>query len=319
MIWPFDVDWFPWLSSPAEDSKPEPSKPVISRTPPGVLRVSESFSLDLQPFKDEGERDAILASSGKGKSYLTGVLMEETLENNGVLCVIDPEGEHHTLFKNSGKGKTYPGAIVGGRHADLALETACFEKYLQTMLKNGLSFVFDLSGMVHEEQREYYITLIDTLFIVQEEHKRKIKVVVDEARIYAPQSSLGKNEANPLMASQNIAQLGRKRGIDSIWATQRPANINKDILSQCNRFWFGGLKSLQDYNQIKGFLSDAGITREQIMGLDRGNFYLFCNDQTRLIQVRKRYCKHAGSTPQADTSKPVASKRDLKGILESLK
>jgi hypothetical protein len=31
-----------------------------------------------------------------GKSYLTGVLMEETLENGGMLCIIDPEGEHFT-------------------------------------------------------------------------------------------------------------------------------------------------------------------------------------------------------------------------------
>ncbi|MBU0953197.1 MAG: ATP-binding protein [Nanoarchaeota archaeon] len=40
---------------------------------------------------------AVLAKTGAGKSYATGVLLEELLENNVPAVVIDPHGEYHTL------------------------------------------------------------------------------------------------------------------------------------------------------------------------------------------------------------------------------
>lgn len=290
--------------------------PVISApqpTTPSILRVSESFSVDLAAYAQSGERDAILASSGMGKSYLTGVLMEETIESGGLLCVIDPEGEHYTLAER------YPMLIVGGDNSSLPLDETRFETYLETMLTKGISLLFDLSGTIHSVQRAQYVALVDALFLAEEKHKRKIRVVVDEARIYAPQkASFAKDEANPLTASQNIAQLGRKRGIDSIWATQRPANINKDILSQCNRFWFGGIQAEHDYKAIKTFLDDAGISFTDIKALTRGEFYFYSNGETRLIRVRKRYCKHAGSTPTVSNNRPRASKADVVKILKEL-
>src|SRR6478609_8563077 len=190
-----------------------------------ALQVSPKFSVPLEAFAATGERDAILASSGMGKSYLTGVLLEETLENNMLVCVIDPEGEHFTLAER------YPMLIIGGEHAALPLEESAIDLYIETMLQHRLSAVFDLSEYLDEEQQQLYGLIADALFNAEQQYRTKIRLVVEEAQIYAPQRMggggaprAGKNKKkmiDPVNASQKIAKRGRKRAIDSLWATQR--------------------------------------------------------------------------------------------------
>lgn len=303
---------------PAQVIKPKPVIPLVDFKPKhsSFLRVSEGFSVDLEPFRSTGERDAILASSGMGKSYLTGVLMEETLEIGGLVCVIDPEGEHHTLAAR------YPMLVIGGDNGSLPLNEERIEEYIETILGKGVSVVFDLSDFIDSEQQDLFTLIVDALFRAEQGHRRKIRLIVEEAQIYAPQTGMSRpkdGSLNSLFVSQNVAKRGRKRALDSLWATQRPASISKDILSQCNRFWFGGIQADQDYKAIKPFLDQAGISSEEIRALTRGEFYLYSNGATRKLKVRTRYCKHAGSTPAVNQNKPVASKKDLKAILEKLK
>lgn len=273
-------------------------------TPPSRqrgLKVGQRFGVPFEDYLSTGERDAILASSGMGKSYLCGVLMEETIENHGVLCVIDPEGEHFTLAER------YPMLIIGGEQGNIPFDEAAIELYLEAMLEQGISAVFDLSEYVDAEQQVLYSLIVDALFNAEQKYRRKVRLVVEEAQIYAPQRGTGQRRKvgdpiDSITASQKVAKRGRKRALDSLWATQRPASINKDILSQCNRFWFGGITSEQDYKAIRPFLNEAGISFADIKSLKPGQFFFhgkrFGQTETKLIQVRKRLCKHAGSTPE---------------------
>ncbi len=284
---------------------------------PRALRVAPMFSVPLDDYKATGERDAILASSGMGKSYLTGVLMEETIENNSLLCVIDPEGEHFTLAER------YPMMIIGGEQANLPLEEDAIELYVDAMLKTGISAVFDLSEYVDHEQQHLYGLIADALFTAEQKYKRKIRIVIEEAQIYAPQKTAGMagkkdKRKDPLLESQKIAKRGRKRAIDSLWATQRPASISKDILSQCNRFWFGGISAEQDYKAIRPFLNEAGISYKEIRGLQPGEFFFYSKGFTKKIKVRKRHCKHAGATPEAGMTFAAAKNENVEGALQSL-
>ncbi|MDX2084670.1 MAG: DUF87 domain-containing protein [Candidatus Melainabacteria bacterium] len=285
-----------------------------------ILQVSKSYGVDCAEYAATGERDAILASSGMGKSYLTGVLLEETLENKGLICVIDPEGEHFTLAER------YPMLIVGGEHASVPFDPDAVDIYVEAMLGHGLSTIFDLSDFVDAEQQAYYALIADSLFQAEQKYRRKVRLVVEEAQIYAPQSggAVGgdakakKSGPNNLMASQRIAKRGRKRAIDSLWATQRPASLNKDILSQCNRFWFGGITSELDYKAIRPFLQEAGISFTDIKSLQPGEFFLYGKGKTRRIQVRKRLCKHAGATPEAGLNFTAVSNSSLNSALGKL-
>ena len=123
-----------------------------------VLQVSKNFAVPLNDFVSTGERDAILASSGMGKSYLTGVILEETLENGTLVCIIDPEGEHFTLAER------YPCLIIGGEHAHVPFDPAGVDLYIEAMITTGLSTIFDLSDFIDTEQQDYYAIIGDALF-----------------------------------------------------------------------------------------------------------------------------------------------------------
>ncbi len=285
-----------------------------------ALQVAKNFSISLDAFATTGERDAILASSGMGKSYLTGVLLEETLENNQMVCVIDPEGEHFTLAAR------YPMLIIGGEHGSLPLDEEAIDLYIEAMLQNRLSAVFDLSDYLDEEQQHLYGLIVDCLFQAEQKYRTKIRLVVEEAQIYAPQRMAGssmpkkgkKRSIDPVQASQKIAKRGRKRAIDSLWATQRPASLSKDILSQCNRFWFGGIQSEQDYKAIKPFLNEAGISFAAIKSLKPGEFYYYAKGETHILKVRKRHCQHAGATPEAGQNFHAIADGEMEAAMKAL-
>jgi hypothetical protein len=291
-------------------------------TPAGqkTLQVSKTFGVPLAMYADTGERDAILASSGMGKSYLTGVLMEETLENGGLVVVIDPEGEHFTLSER------YPMLIIGGERGQLPLEVDALDLYFEAMLTSGFSAVFDLSEYLDVEQQAIYGQIADSLFRLEQKYRRKVRMIIEEAQIYAPQrvtaggsSSTSKNKGpDPLLASQRIAKRGRKRAIDSLWATQRPASISKDILSQCNRFWFGGITAELDYKAIKPFLTEAGISFADVRSLKPGEFFFYSKGQTRKITVRKRFCKHAGATPNGQMAFQATTNGSMDAAIRKL-
>ncbi|MGE0201930.1 MAG: DUF87 domain-containing protein [Candidatus Melainabacteria bacterium] len=281
------------------------------------LHVGKNFKIPAELYATTGERDAILASSGMGKSYLTGVLIEQTLEIGSLICVIDPEGEHFTLAER------YPMLIIGGEHANLPLEEDAIDLYIEAMLEHRMSAVFDLSDFLDEEQQHLYGVIAEHLFNLEQKFRTKIRLVVEEAQIYAPQRmgmspSRSKKKKDPVQASQKIAKRGRKRAIDSLWATQRPASLNKDILSQCNRFWFGGITSEQDYKAIRPFLNEAGISFAAIKSLKPGQFFYYGKGDTRLIQVRKRMCKHAGATPEVGVNFHAAANTSIETALSSL-
>ena len=282
-----------------------------------MLRVGKNFVVSLDEWASTGERDAILASSGMGKSYLTGVLIEETLETGGLACIIDPEGEHFTLAER------YPMMIIGGEHGSLPIEEDALDLYIETMLQSRISVVFDLSEFLDHEQQHLYALIAEHLFNAETKYRTKVRLIVEEAQIYAPQrmamsSTKKKGQKDPVQASQKIAKRGRKRAIDSLWATQRPASLNKDILSQCNRFWFGGISSEQDYKAIKPFLTEAGISFADVKALNPGEFYYFGKGETKLVKVRKRLCKHAGATPEAGQTFSAAADKTIEEAVSQL-
>lgn len=281
------------------------------------LNVSRFFQVTLDDYTAVGERDAVIASSGMGKSYLTGVLAEETIENGGLLCVIDPEGEYFTLAER------YPVLIIGGERSMIPLDENAIDLYIQAMLEANLSVIFDLSEYLDHEQQDLYAQIAESLFHQETVFRKKVRVIVEEAQIYAPQrlaSSSGskKKKWDPVNSSQKLAKRGRKRAIDSIWATQRPASLSKDILSQCNRFWFGGITAEQDYKAIKPFLVEAGISFNNLKELQPGEFYFYSKGFTKKIKVRKRYCKHAGATPEAQQSFQAVTDIALQRAVEAL-
>lgn len=291
--------------------KPKPKtaiqKPKDGR-PKSTLSVSKNYSLNLSSYDSTGLRMAILASSGMGKSYLLGVLMEQFLMCNVPLCVIDPEGETFTLKER------FPSVVViGGDNKDLAYDDDDVPGHVYNMLTKGVSLIWDLSDHSGDDERRAYALIGECLFDEAMKRKRTCCFVVEEAQTFAPQIA-GRDFKESLEVSQKISKRGRKHGIYSIWATQRPASLNKDVLSQCGDFWFGGIKTDQDYKAIKSSLEIAGVTEQAVKSLEKGNFFHYNGGHCTLLSVGERLCTHGGSTPQTNTNRAVADASAVYGF-----
>jgi len=326
--------------------KPVQSQPVQYQTPvvKYLLSIGEEtgtdgikpFYLDSRQWAEDGDRDVILASSGFGKSYLAGVISEEVIESGGLLFIIDPEGENHTLASYYNKkalaDENAPTVwIVGGDHKTVHLDLdeasqADIDEIVEAVLLLGVSTIWDLSGRTQKNQQELFTMIAGSLFSAQdnEEFRRPVKFIVEEARVFAPQKITGLPKVNGetcLTVFENIATRGRKRGINMLLATQRCASVNKDIISQANRWWFGGVKSTQDCDALMPYLEQAEVSIEEsdIKALQAGEFFYCGKGQPIKIKTRTRKSKHGGKTPSVQSANVKrASRADAEAALKKL-
>jgi hypothetical protein len=98
-------------------------------------------------------------------------------------------------------------------------------------------------------------------------------VVIDEAQNYAPEQQTGwlaRTRAS-FDAIFAIASEGRKFGTGLVISTQRPARVNKDILSQCNTQMIFRVANVEDLAAIAGSFEAASRSLlDELPGFDTG-------------------------------------------------
>lgn len=99
------------------------------------------------------------------------------------------------------------------------------------------------------------------IFSVQQwsvkEHRHPIALLCDEAHLYVQQStSMDAVAELGLRSFERIAKEGRKYGVGLVIISQRPSEVNRTVLSQCNNFISLRLTNVDDQNVIKRLLPD---------------------------------------------------------------
>jgi uncharacterized protein len=90
-----------------------------------------------------------------------------------------------------------------------------------------------------------------------------ICLVCDEAHLYLPvRDGADAAEKGALQAFERIAKEGRKYGVGLLVVSQRPSDVSRTILSQCNNFMALRLTNEQDQSAVRSVIPDAmvGIT-----------------------------------------------------------
>ncbi len=104
--------------------------------------------------------------------------------------------------------------------------------------------------------------LYDVQFWMQAASRTPICLVCDEAHLYLPVwSDADAAEKRALETFERIAKEGRKYGFSLLVVSQRPSDVSKTILSQCNNFIALRLTNDQDQAAVKSVMPDsmAGI------------------------------------------------------------
>ncbi len=273
------------------------------------------FDFTLEAYEKEGLRIFLTAMSGGGKSYAAKVLCEELITAGYPLIIIDPEGEYASLRE------LFATVVIGGSFADIPLSEAIINQTIQTILtsQKPLIAIYDLNLLLSSERNSMAALIQERLFAAASKYRRPLFFIVEECQLIAPQMLSKGQDSKSVDLSIDIAKRGRKRGINSIWITQRPAAVTKEVITQCNLWLFGRLIHKTDLDQIKDFLKDAGIEKTAVMKLEN-QFFLYDGKESQLVKFRKMKIKDLAKTPTlGETIELERSKdRSLESIIKDL-
>lgn len=104
--------------------------------------------------------------------------------------------------------------------------------------------------------------LYDVQFWMQSDSRTPVCLICDEAHLYLPvRSDADAASKRALDTFERIAKEGRKYGFALLVVSQRPSDVSKTILSQCNNFIALRLTNEQDQSAVKSVMPDsmAGI------------------------------------------------------------
>lgn len=105
--------------------------------------------------------------------------------------------------------------------------------------------------------------LYDVQFWMNSEKRTPVTILCDEAHLYLPvRDDADAVQRQALGSFERIAKEGRKYGFSLLVVSQRPSDVSKTILSQCNNFLSLRLTNETDQNVIKRLMPEslAGLT-----------------------------------------------------------
>lgn len=265
------------------------------------LKISSAVSLPLDAVT---QTFAILAVKGSGKSYTASVMAEEMLKAGQPIVVLDITGAWYGLKSSAdGKSEGFPVAIFGGDHADVPLEENAGEIIAQAIVEQRFSAIIDLSLFRKNQVIRFLAPFLETLYRLNRE---PLHLFADEADAYVPQKVFGEN-ARTVGAMEDIVRRGRKKGIGCTLITQRPASINKDVLTQCEILIALRMSHPRDMAAIKEWvdvhatIDEAKKMIENLPTMPTGSAYIWSPSWLKVFQfidIRKRETFDSGATPK---------------------
>jgi DNA helicase HerA-like ATPase len=132
---------------------------------------------------------------------------------------------------------------------------------------------------------------------------RKINVVppmmlvLEEAHNYCPEKGFAKTVSTDIL--RTIASEGRKFGLGMMVISQRPARIDKNVLSQCNTQIILKVTNPNDLQAIRKGLEGISVEAEaEIKRLPPGVAMVVSGDIERpiIVEIRVRKSRHGGES-----------------------
>lgn len=98
--------------------------------------------------------------------------------------------------------------------------------------------------------------LYEVHFWTSEAERTPITLVCDEAHLYLPAAGASVVEQRSLETFERIAKEGRKYGISLLVVSQRPSDVSRTVLSQCNNFIALRLTNDQDQSVVRRLMPE---------------------------------------------------------------
>jgi hypothetical protein len=196
---------------------------------------------------------AIVGRTGSGKTFAAKGMVEGFLAAGERVCIVDPTGAWWGL-RARGAGPALEVIIIGGEHADVPLLADGGERLADLVASGAVpQAVIDISEMTGGEQTRLLTAFFEQLYA---RNRGPLHLVLDEADVMAPQNPMP-DQRRLQGAVNKIVRRGRIKGFRPIMITQRPAVLDKSVLSQIDTLVAMRLTSPQDRKAIEAWVKGS--------------------------------------------------------------
>jgi len=262
----------------------------------GTLQGGKPFTLP----EDLGDKKiALLAQSNKGKTYGLGDILEELAEAQRPFIATDPANNLWGLrVLPDGRPSGLQVVVIGGDHADIPFEKEQGERMAELLLSTPTCAVIDVAFESQGATRRFMTDFAGRLMRTKPEIPRV--VVLEECPVMIPQNAFGVQAQVCKAAVSKLATIGGNFGYGVIPACQRPATMDKDVLSQCEALIVMGITHKQDRKTVREWMEAKDIGERaadafaQLGSLKPGEawFWWPSEDRFEFFTFRKRRTLH---------------------------
>ena len=277
----------------------------LSDGPP--LGSQPNTAVDLPVVEILTGRGFITGKSGSGKSNSASVVAEKLLDAGFGILIVDIDGEYYGLKEE------YEILHVGGDdECDIQVTVEHAEKIASLALEQNVPIILDVSSFLDEDVAGELLTeTAKQLFAKEKKLKQPFLMLVEECHEWIPEKgSVG--ECGKMLIK--IGKRGRKHGLGIVGISQRPADVKKDFITQCDWLVWHRLTWNNDTKVVRRILD--GTYADAVEDLDDGEAFMMTDwsESVRRVKFQRKQTFDAGATPGLeDVDRP-----DLKSVSSDL-
>jgi len=212
------------------------------------LRLAPALPLPLDAVT---QTFGILGKRGSGKTNTASVLTEQFIMHRLPVVYVDPIGVTWGFkYSRDGKGPGLPVVIIGGEHADVPLEETGGAVIADFLIEHRVPTVLDLGLFSKGAQRRFMVDFAERLYL---KNRSALHVMLDECDTFVPQR-IDHGGERLVGAINDLVRKGRARGLGVTLISQRPALVNKDVLTQVETLIAHRMTGPQDRDAIERWI-----------------------------------------------------------------
>ena len=279
----------------------------VSDGPGGDADADPGTPVDLPVVELLTGRGFVTGKSGSGKSNTASVLVENLLENNFPVLVVDTDGEYYGLKEEF--ELLHAGA---DDECDIQVSPEHAEKIASLALEGNVPIILDVSGYLDDDEaKELLLSVARHLFAKEKKLKKPFLMLVEEVHEYIPEGG-GLDETGKMLIK--IGKRGRKHGLGIVGISQRPADVKKDFITQCDWLVWHRLTWNNDTNVVSRIIDAEHANAVEDLGDGEAFLMTDWSESVRRVQFHRKRTFDAGATPGLDDFE----RPELKSISDDL-
>jgi len=277
-----------------------------------TLSIASNLSL---PIDIAGQTIGLVGIRGSGKTNTAGVIAEELLDHHQPIVVLDPTDAWWGL--RSG----YPVFIFGGPHGDIPLNEHDGKLIAEFLVTEQVPVILSLRHLRKNAQRRFVTDFSEELYHLKgkDKYRQPLTVFIDEAPLFVPQKVMGE-VARTVGAVEDLIARGRNSGFGVVLISQRPATINKDVLTQADTIITHRLTSPQDRKALGEWIEENATVEKHkeilssLAGMPNGKAWIWSPRLDIMVQAQIRLRHTFDSSASPKVGQKVTTPKNLKDI-----